>query len=189
MSAKSMAARFARGAAPLLVVVAVLLGGCSGEQVVTPAHEAEAAPAFERPGLREERISLEAYRGKVVLLNFWATWCPFCRKEIPHLVDLQERYGAEGLQVLGAALNWKIDSRERNDPDIFHQKVAAFELEHGLNYPIPLIKEGMDEVLARFGDPVGIPYTVLIDRRGRVRKVFQGNPGPDPLEKAVRTLL
>ena len=147
------------------------------------------APALERPTLDNGKVALSGLRGQVVLLNFWATWCPYCKKEIPHLIELQEELGDRGLQVVGAAMNWKIDSREPKDPDIFHQKVASYALEHGLNYPVPLVKQGMDEVMERFGNPAGVPYTVLIDAKGRIRSTFQGNPGKAKLRRAVTALL
>jgi len=147
------------------------------------------APALERPTLDNGKVALSGLRGQVVLLNFWATWCPYCKKEIPHLIELQEELGDRGLQVVGAAMNWKIDSREPKDPDIFHQKVASYALEHGLNYPVPLVKQGMDEVMERFGNPAGVPYTVLIDAKGRIRATFQGNPGKAKLRRAVTALL
>lgn len=175
----------------LLAAVAaagLVLAGCSEDPVV-PAGEAMEAPALERPSMDNGEVALADFRGQVVLLNFWATWCPYCKEEIPHLIELQEELGGEGLQVVGAAMNWKIDSREPNDPDIFQQKVASYILEHGLNYPVPMVKQGMDGVMERFGDPVGVPYTVLIDREGRIRATFQGNPGKDKLRRAVNALL
>jgi thiol-disulfide isomerase/thioredoxin len=165
-----------------------MVGGCS-EPPVLPADEAAAAPALERPTLDHGEVAVADYRGRVVLLNFWATWCPYCRKEIPHLVALQKELGGDGLQVVGAAMNWKINSRDPNDPEIFHQKVTTFALEHGLNYPVQLVKTGMDGVMMRFGDPVGVPYTVLIDRKGRIRATFQGNPGKEKLRRAVNAVL
>ncbi|HKJ89375.1 MAG TPA: hypothetical protein VKA48_12830, partial [Gammaproteobacteria bacterium] len=85
--------------------------------------------------------------------------------------------------------NWKFNSRSPNDPALFMQQVSGFQLEHGLNYPVALVKKDMGKILHRFGDSVGIPYTVLIDREGRVRRTFHGVPDPDTLEKSVRTLL
>ncbi len=170
-------------------MAALLAGGC-GEEAVIPADEARPAPGLERPGLHRDRVDLRDLRGQVVLLNFWATWCPYCRREIPHLVALQEELGSRGLQVVGAAMNWKIDSRDPNDPHLFHQKVATFALEHDLNYPVPLVRTGMGEVMRRFGNvPGGIPYTVLIDREGRLRRTYQGSPGPEALRKGVKHLL
>ena len=188
MCARSMRTNPRRWAVLLAVAAGLTLAGCSQEPVL-PADEAASAPALERPSLDNGEVALADFHGKVVLLNFWATWCPYCRKEIPHLVALQEDLGERGLQVVGVAMNWKIDSREPNDPGIFHQKVATFALEHGLNYPVPLVKEGMNGVMKRFGDPVGVPYTVLIDREGRIRATFQGNPGEAKLRRAVRALL
>ena len=189
MSAKSMpTSRWGRLGLLGVLAAGLTLAGCS-EEPVLPASEAVAAPGLERASLENGTVALADYRGRVVLLNFWATWCPYCRKEIPHLVALQEELGGRGLQVVGAAMNWKIDSRDPNDPEIFHQKVASFALEHGLNYPVPLVKTGMSDVFQRFGDPVGVPYTVVIDREGRIRATFQGNPGKANLRRAVEALL
>jgi len=178
-----------RPAALLLLLTGLLLAGCS-DPVVTPADEAKAAPALERAGLDGEPLSLTQYEGRVVLLNFWATWCPYCQKEIPHLIELQREFDGEGLQVVGAALNWQFDSQEPGDPTVFREKVGAFSMENGLNYPLPLVASDMKEVLARFGNPIGtIPYSVLIDRQGRIRQTFQGNPGYEKLHRAVKRLL
>lgn len=172
------------------VAVAGVVSGCS-EGVVTPAEESPRAPALEREGLDGNRLTLERFRGKVVLLNFWATWCPYCQKEIPHLVDLQESLGDKGLQVVGAALNWKFNSQKPGDPEVFRDKVGAFVMEEGLNYPVPLVAEGMKPMLDRFGNTSGgaIPYTVVIDREGRIRATFLGNPGAAKLRRAVKALL
>jgi thiol-disulfide isomerase/thioredoxin len=173
----------------LSLLAFLLLAGC-GEEVVTPAEEARPTPALERESLDGGRFSLEQFRGQVVLLNFWATWCPYCQEEIPHLIALQEELGDQGLQVVGAALNWQFDSQEPGDPKVFREKVGAFSMENGLNYPLPLVAEGMKATLERFGNPIGtIPYSVLIDREGRIRKTFQGNPGPEALREAVTHLL
>jgi len=171
-----------------LVLAGVLLAGAGGSPLQSPV-KAVSAPDFRQPGLERDRVRLADYRGKVVVLNFWATWCPYCRREIPHLVDLQAELGDRGLQVVGAAMNWKINSREPNDPEIFQQKVSSFALEHGLNYPVSLVKRDMGEVMGGFGSPVGVPYTVLIDRKGRIRATFQGNPGAERLRRAVQVLL
>jgi len=166
-----------------------MVGGWAGAGPLVAANQAKETPSLQRSGLQRKQISLKEFRGKVVLLNFWATWCPYCRKESPHLVDLHSRLGGQGRQVIGAALNWKFNSRSPNDPALFMQQVSGFQLEHGLNYPVALVKKDMGKILHRFGDSVGIPYTVLIDREGRVRRTFHGVPDPDTLEKSVRTLL
>lgn len=172
----------------LLTLILVLVG-CD-EPLVKPPAEAEPAPDLERPGLDGETIRLADYGGEVVLLNFWATWCPYCQEEIPHLIELQTDLGDEGLQVIGVALNWAFNSQDSGDPAIFADKVGGFALENEMNYPTPLVREGMADVLARFGNTSGtIPYTLLIDRDGRVRATFLGNPGEEKLRSAVRRLL
>jgi thiol-disulfide isomerase/thioredoxin len=167
----------------------LVIGGCE-EPLVRAPSESPSAPELSRPGLDAERIRLADYRGRVVLLNFWATWCPYCKKEIPHLIAMQEDLGDEGLQVVGAALNWEFNSQKPGEPAIFRDKVGGFVLEKGVSYPVPLVTEGMSGILERFGNPVGtIPYTVLIDREGRIRATFQGNPGEATLRRAVKRLL
>lgn len=176
--------------APALALALLLvLGGCE-EPLVRAPSESRPAPELSRPGLDAGRIRLADYEGRVVLLNFWATWCPYCKKEIPHLIAMQEDLGGDGLQVVGAALNWEFNSQKPGDPGIFRDKVGGFALEEGLNYPVPLVTEGMSRLLERFGNAVGtIPYTVLIDREGRIRATFQGNPGEATLRRAVKRLL
>lgn len=167
-----------------------LLVGCSEEGGLKPPSEAEPAPRFEKPSLEGSTVRLANYEGQVVVLNFWATWCPYCKKEIPHLIDLKDEFGDEGLTIIGAALNWQFNSTDPGKPAMFRQKVNAFALEEGLNYQVALVEEGMEDMLHRFGNPsTAIPYTVLVDRQGRVRRTYQGNPDPSDMRREVRTLL
>jgi cytochrome c biogenesis protein CcmG/thiol:disulfide interchange protein DsbE len=169
---------------------ALMLAGCSQEGGLRPASEAEPAPRFQQGGLNGGTVRLADFRGEVVLLNFWATWCPYCKKEIPHLIELKRELGDQGLAVIGAALNWQFNSTDPGKPSVFRQKVGAFSLEEGLNYTVALVEEDMEAMLHRFGNPsTTIPYTVLIDRAGRVRRTYQGNPDPAVLRREVRTLL
>ena len=100
--------------------------------------------------------TLERWRGRVLVVNFWATWCAPCREEIPVFVRLQERHGGRGLQFVGIALD---------QPD----KVAEFAHEFRINYP--LLMGGLDtmELLRHAGNRAGVlPYTLIIDRRGNL---------------------
>jgi thiol-disulfide isomerase/thioredoxin len=108
------------------------------------------------PDLAGERQGIEQWRGKVLVVNFWATWCTPCREEIPVFVSMQKQYGPQGLQFVGIA----IDQAD---------KVQAFASEFGMNFPVLL--GGLDAVeLARtLGNKAGVlPYTVVIGRDGRV---------------------
>jgi len=112
--------------------------------------------------LRGEPQALVQWRGKVIVVNFWATWCPPCLKEIPEFIRVQDKLGARGVQFVGIA----IDDKSR---------VVAFVAQHGVNYPILMAeKEGI--VLARSaGNRLGgLPFTVIIDRQGRTAKVELG---------------
>ncbi|RPI41109.1 MAG: TlpA family protein disulfide reductase [Betaproteobacteria bacterium] len=130
-----------------------------GEPRQDPAEVLLAATLDDLAG---EPQRLSQWRGKVMVVNFWATWCPPCLKEIPEFIGLQQRYGARGVQFVGVAIDDKA-------------KVAAFVAQHGVNYPIVMAeKEGI--ALARnAGNRLGgLPFTVIIDRQGRTARVELG---------------
>ncbi len=118
-------------------------------------------------------FSLSEKRGKVVMLNFWATWCPPCKREIPDFIELQKKYGAKGLLIVGIALDKP-------------ESVMAFLREQPLNYTVLL---GNNEVSATFGNIESIPTTFLIDREGIVRAVKVGLETKEEWEASIRKLL
>ena len=120
-------------------------------------------PDFSLADVEGVSRSVSEWDGKVLALNFWATWCPPCRKEIPEFVALQERYGARGLQFVGIALQRPED-------------VRSFMQEYGMNYPVLAGEMEVIRLAERYGNRVGaLPYTVIIDRGGRIAFV---KPGP-----------
>ena len=126
-------------------------------------------PAFTLPDLDGQLRSVTEWDGKVVALNFWATWCPPCIKEVPEFVSLQEKYQGQGLQFIGIALQ---------KPEDVHEFVA----EHKVNYPILAGELEVIKLAEAYGNHVGaLPYTVIIDRNGRVAHV---KPGILPTEEA-----
>jgi cytochrome c biogenesis protein CcmG/thiol:disulfide interchange protein DsbE len=139
-----------------------------------PASEvAGAAPAFTLTNLDGKSVSLADFRGKVVVLDFWATWCPPCKREIPDFIDLQKEYGSQGVQIVGIALD---------EPD----KVQAFARQNGMNYPVLL---GSDEVSMRYGGIEGIPTTFIIDKSGKIVDKFEGFRPRQVFETEIKKLL
>ena len=125
------------------------------------------------------RVQASDYKGKVLVLDFWATYCPPCREEVPHLVALQKRYGAQGLNVVGLNVG--------GDED--RPKVPAFVREFGIQYPLGYPDEAMSSIV--FANDDRIPQTYVFDRNGRLIKRFIGfdNEAADGLETAVQSAL
>jgi thiol-disulfide isomerase/thioredoxin len=133
------------------------------------------APTLALKDLRGRIVRLSDYRGKVVLLNFWATWCPPCRAEVPDLVRWQREYGREGLQVIGVTY-----------PPTDRAQVRRFLRRHNVGYPVLL---GTRATKAIFDEGETLPFTVVIDREGNVRERIEGILLPDEFEEKVRPLL
>ncbi len=112
------------------------------------------APDFELVSLDGRKVKLSDFRGKAVVLNFWATWCAPCKVEMPWFVDLQKQYGNDGLEIVGVAM-------DDSDP----QKIAQFASEMGVNYPVLL---GTDKVSEAYGDVEYLPTTFYINRQGKI---------------------
>jgi len=119
-------------------------------------------------------LKLSDYRGKVVLLDFWATWCEPCRAEIPHFVDLQNKYAAQGLQIIGVSMD--------DSPD----PVPAFSKQFKMNYPVVM---GNAKIGEQYGGVLGLPIAFLIDRQGQIRKKHIGATEAPVFEKEITDLL
>ncbi len=134
----------------------------AGETSVLSDDDAEPTPApdFALPMLDGGEFRMAEQRGKVVLINFWATWCAPCRIEIPDLIELQSEYGTDKLMVVGISL-------DHDGPET----VRRFADEVGFNYPI-LLDEG--DVAMQFGGVYALPTTVVVDREGMVRRRISG---------------
>jgi len=116
--------------------------------------QGQPAPDFTLASLDGKTLKLSDYRGKAVLLNFWATWCEPCKIEMPWFADLQKKYEAQGLQVLGIAMD-----------DATPKEIAEFAHKLGVNYPILL---GKEEVGTKYGGVQYLPSTFYISRDGKI---------------------
>jgi thiol-disulfide isomerase/thioredoxin len=138
--------------------------------------QGKSAPDFELKALDGKTVHLSDYRGKAVLLNFWATWCQPCKIEMPWFAELQKQYGPEGLQIVGIAV----------DEDASPQDLADFAGKLGVNYPILVGKESVEDL---FGGVQFLPATLYINREGKiVDKVF-GLKGRGEIEDSIKKAL
>ena len=173
--------RALRGAAlPFVVLLAAFLGllaGCGKKETSVGANfdVGKPAPEFSLPDLEGNKVELSTMKGKVLILDFWATWCPPCKEEIPHLVALQSKYRDQGLQIVGLSL----DKGGAGD-------VKPFADEHDVNYTMLIA----DDVTAKsYGGVSMIPTTFVVDRNGVVVKRFLGYTTPEAFEEAILPLL
>ena len=152
----------------------VVIVGCQKEVEAGPT-----APDFSLTNLSGQTVTLEQYRGKVVLLDFWATWCPPCRMTIPMLIKLQEKYRDEGLIILGISID---DPQQITDKDLrYFKKITQ------INYPV--LRFNQKVMQDYFEDEsLSVPTMFVVDRNGKVRDKIVGY-APDPLEKSLAVVM
>ena len=142
--------------------------------VTQPATALRPAPDFSLTDLSGRNLRLSDYRGKVVVLDFWATWCDPCKQEIPHFIEMQSKYASQGLQVLGVSM-------DDDEPP-----VRQFQQQFRMNYPVAL---GSPELADQYGGILGLPITFVIDRNGRIAARHVGATDASVVEAEIRRLL
>jgi thiol-disulfide isomerase/thioredoxin len=147
-------------------------------------NKSTASPDFTLKDLEDYDVSLSQFKGKVVLVNFWATWCGPCRIEIPWLVELQNKYAARGFTVLGVAMDE--EGKSAVAPFVQKERFKVGGTSQSMNYPIVL---GNDATADKFGGLVGFPTSVLIPKDGRVVKRVDGLVSYDEIDKAIQSQL
>ena len=144
------------------------------DEVIRFVKNPDAAPAFELRDLDGKPLSLGDARGKIVLLNFWATWCEPCKIEMPWLVEFEKQYRDEGFEVLGVAMKSR-----RND-------TAEFAKRMGLNYAVVM---GNGAVADSYGGLNGLPISFFVDRNGRIVATSLGLTSRNEIEQDIRKVL
>ena len=158
----------------LILISLVSLTGCPSPQVEgKKTHR----PLFSLPDLQKQQRSVSEWDGKVVVINFWATWCPPCIREIPLFIELQKQYAEQGLQFIGIAIdNW--------------EAVQTFVNEKNINYPILVGKEDAIDIAVDFGnDRAVLPFSAIIDRQGKIVLRHLGEFKRQDIENAILPLL
>jgi thiol-disulfide isomerase/thioredoxin len=160
----------------MIAAIALAMGAYFGLRQEAPA-DATALLALSLPDAAGREQSIGQWRGKVVVVNFWATWCEPCRKEMPEFIRAQTEFGARGLQFVGIA----VDQAD---------KVDQFAKNLGLNYPTLIGGYGAIELSKTLGNRLAaLPFTIIVDRQGRVAHTQLGPLKPDQLQSIVAKLL
>ncbi|MEW5792397.1 MAG: TlpA family protein disulfide reductase [Pseudomonadota bacterium] len=175
--------------APLLLVLGALMGWAGHkayqhffysapslmDKVADPDNIS--LPSLILPDLNGKETGLADFKGKVLVVNLWASWCPPCRKETPEFIALQQELGSKGVQFVGIGVD--------EEPAI-----RAFVKEMGVTYPILLAGEQGDQILMAFGDVQGVlPYTLVLDREGKVRERHLGYYPQEELRRVLMSLI
>ncbi len=161
-----------------IAVASIVLGACSlpgGRSSIRAESERKQAPNFALKDSDGRVVQLSDYRGKVVLLNFWATWCGPCQMEIPWFIDFERTLKGQGLEVVGISMDddgWKA--------------VRPFVSQEGINYRILL---GDDSIAQLYGGVDSLPTSFMIDREGRIAAVHVGLVSKSRYEKDLNQLL
>ena len=137
-------------------------------------QEIRPAPDFSLPQLDGQTLQLSSYRGKVVVLDFWATWCDPCREETPYLVQLQQKYGDRGLQIIGISM------------DDGPEPVRDFYQQFHMNYPVVM---GTAKTGELYGGVLGLPIAFFVDREGKIYSKKIGAQSAAALEREIEKLL
>ncbi|MGB8655942.1 MAG: TlpA disulfide reductase family protein [Candidatus Acidiferrales bacterium] len=168
--------------------------GCKGKTEFSTTSSADggktaskplaAAPDVTFKDLQGKSETLASYQGKVVFVNFWATWCEPCQMEIPWLIELQKKYGDKGFTMLGVAM----DEEGSSVVAPFVQK-TEYDVDGGqstMNYPIVL---GNDDIADKFGGLLGYPTSFLVSRDGKILKKYLGPVSEPALDKQIQAAL
>ena len=168
----------------ILVVVAIVISlmlvfGIQKTRHASPQNagslQGQPAPDFSLTSLEGNTLKLSDFHGRAVLLNFWATWCEPCKIEMPWFVELQKKYGPQGLQILGVAMD-----------DASPKEIADFAKKMGVNYPIMIGKEAVGD---QYGGLPYLPSTFYIDRDGKVVDRVYGLVSRSQIEADIQKAL
>jgi len=154
-----------------------------------PAASASAAKPADAPvvtlkDLNDKDVTLQQYKGEVVLVNFWATWCEPCKVEIPWMIEFQQKYSPRGFTILGVSMDE--DGKKAIQPFLDKERFDVNGQKEAMSYPILL---GSDAVADKFGGILGLPTSMLFSRDGKKVRTIVGLVNHDDISKAIESLL
>src|ERR1700688_75700 len=142
------------------------------------------APAVTLKDLNDKDVTIQQYKGQVVLVNFWATWCAPCKVEIPWMIEFQKKYSSRGFTILGVSMDE--DGKKAINPFLEKERFDVDGQKEAMNYPILL---GNDSVADKFGSIMGLPTSMLFTRDGKKIKTIVGLVNHDDIAKSIEGLL
>jgi thiol-disulfide isomerase/thioredoxin len=142
------------------------------------------APAVSLKDLNDKDVTLQEYKGKVVLVNFWATWCEPCKVEIPWMIEFQQKYSPQGFTILGVSMDE--DGKKAIEPFLAKERFDVNGQKEAMSYPILL---GSDTIAEKFGGILGLPTSMLFTRDGKKVRTIVGLVNHDDISKAIQDLL
>jgi thiol-disulfide isomerase/thioredoxin len=149
----------------------------NSEPILTCPTDAKPAKLdFTLKDVEGRDVTLDSFKGRVIVLDFWATWCGPCKVEIPHFIEFQDKYGPRGLQIVGISVDDTVD------------KLAPYVKDMKMNYTV-LQGLGHDDVQDAYGPIMGIPVSVVISREGKVCATHTGLTGKEIFESEIKALL
>ena len=182
-----MSSKFQKLSAMACVVAVLTLIGCGKgmqNQGTKETSSAAAEASVQIPTMEGTNTSLDQYKGKVVLVNFWATWCAPCRIEIPWLIEFNEKYGPKGLVILGVAMD--DEGNQVVQPYVRDRRFDVNGHPEAMNYPILL---GNSKIAEKFGGILGMPTSMVYSREGKKVKTIVGLIDHDDLSKTLDSQL
>ncbi|MFH1075394.1 MAG: TlpA disulfide reductase family protein [Pseudomonadota bacterium] len=163
----------------VLLIVIITICSCEEENPLRNAkldYSNKRAPSFRITDLSGITISLDALQGKVVFINFFATWCSPCRMEIPFFVDLYAKYHAQGFEIIGISID------QYGGTDL----IKKFSSMYKINYPVGLLTE---DIANKYRGITGVPTTLIIDKNGDINQAIVGPRSKEEFEKIITGLL
>ncbi len=175
----------------VIVLLTIMVWGdrkfpAAGRQQVNASSTASdaAMPSIVMKDLNDRDVTLAQYKGQVVLVNFWATWCEPCKIEIPWMIEFQKKYSSRGFTILGVSMDE--EGKKVINPFLEKERFDVDGQKEAMNYPILV---GNDSIADKFGSLVGLPTSMLFTRDGKKVKTIVGLVNHDDIAKAIEGLL